>query len=315
MFDPIQNEPDPCDGRLTEPNGDDPQQTDGRYTPALPVGTNLPALPHRNYLSIVNGSPYNFKLTSTNTNQMTEWEWHDIPAGEFPPVRIITLTSDDISQGESRQNMFEYRATSYAVDDKGEAYYEIEGTGKTFVVLIRTDYDNDGDHFLAKINYRGLSTNDAAEGSVYPIYTSGGGHGIEWVLTGSEDYGYWSSYNPPEAWMHSILDVIGDRKLKHVCMPGSHDAGIYKIGSTAGGGQYPRPRYRGSSVTDAWLTNWNPLSECWKLPDSGPHNPRPDATRISILRHPPRAWRRRKVPDGALLNRQPQGRVQRRVSG
>ncbi|KAK4141141.1 pectate lyase superfamily protein-domain-containing protein [Dichotomopilus funicola] len=162
VFDPIQNEPDACEGRLTEPNGDDPQQTDGSYPPALPVGTNPPALPNKNYLSIVNGSPYNFKLTSTHTNQMTGFEWHDIPAGE------------------SRQNMFEYRATSYAVDDKGEAYYEIEGTGKTFVVLIRTDYDNDGDHFLAKLDYRGLSTDDAAEGTIYSIYTSGGGHDIEW---------------------------------------------------------------------------------------------------------------------------------------
>lgn len=29
--------------------------------------------------------------------------------------------------------------------------------------------------------------------------------------------------------MHSVLGVIGDRKLKHVRMPGSHDAGMYQV--------------------------------------------------------------------------------------
>jgi hypothetical protein len=81
VFDPIQNEPDRCRDRLTEPGSDDPQQ-DGHYPPALPVGTNLPALPTKNYLTIVNGTPYRFRLTSTHTNQMKDWEWHDIPAGE-----------------------------------------------------------------------------------------------------------------------------------------------------------------------------------------------------------------------------------------
>ncbi|KAK4203357.1 pectate lyase superfamily protein-domain-containing protein [Triangularia verruculosa] len=53
-------------------------------------------------------------------------------------------------------------------------------------------------------------------------------------LANPTGYGYWSSANPPVAWMHAILDIIGDRKLKYVCMPGSHDAGISKIdGNTA----------------------------------------------------------------------------------
>lgn len=52
---------------------------------------------------------------------------------------------------------------------------------------------------------------------------------INWVLSGSEKEGYWSSHSPPIAWMSSILPIIGDRKLKHVCMPGSHDAGMSKL--------------------------------------------------------------------------------------
>lgn len=62
VFDPIQNEPDPCDNVPTKPVGNGPQQTDAEYPPALPVGTNLPGLPYRNYLTIVNRSLYKFKI-------------------------------------------------------------------------------------------------------------------------------------------------------------------------------------------------------------------------------------------------------------
>ena len=54
---------------------------------------------------------------------------------------------------------------------------------------------------------------------------------MQWVLTGSELYGYWSSANPPVAWMHSILDIIGDRQLTYVTMPGTHDSGMSTIGA------------------------------------------------------------------------------------
>jgi hypothetical protein len=49
------------------------------------------------------------------------------------------------------------------------------------------------------------------------------------VLTGDEELGYWSSADPPTAWMSAILDVIRDRQLRYICMPGSHDAGMSVI--------------------------------------------------------------------------------------
>lgn len=34
---------------------------------------------------------------------------------------------------------------------------------------------------------------------------------VNFVLTGDEELGYWTSTDPPIAWMSAILSVIGDR--------------------------------------------------------------------------------------------------------
>jgi hypothetical protein len=125
------------------------------------------------------------------------------------------------------------------VDDKGEVYYRVKGTDKTFSILFRTNYDNKGpfkNPYLSYLNYSNLATKDAQNGLIFeiPFDENGLAAGDSWTLTGNENYGYWSSYSPPVAWMTSIMDIIGGRKLKHVCMPGSHDAGMSKTnGCTA----------------------------------------------------------------------------------
>ena len=53
---------------------------------------------------------------------------------------------------------------------------------------------------------------------------------VQWALVGNELYRYYTTTaDAPVAGMQATLDIIGDRKLKHVCMPGSHDAGMSKI--------------------------------------------------------------------------------------
>lgn len=57
------------------------------------------------------------------------------------------------------------------------------------------------------------------------------------IITGSQEYGFTSSLQlQPINWMHAIKDVIGDRTLSYVVMPGSHDAGMDRIGSYKYGG-------------------------------------------------------------------------------
>lgn len=46
-------------------------------------------------------------------------------------------------------------------------------------------------------------------------------------------YGYISSINfDPANWMHQLHDVIKDRQVRHLVMPGFHDAGMGRISST-----------------------------------------------------------------------------------
>jgi hypothetical protein len=124
---------------------------------------------------------------------------------------------------------FEQGAGINKNDDAAEAYYRLKGPDKTWQVASRWQNENDIAH--ATIVYDGIATKDVAKGTKHDLGwpfmpNTFGGEAMQWVLTGNESYGYWSSANPPVAWMHSILDVIGPRKLKYICMPGSHDAGM-----------------------------------------------------------------------------------------
>jgi hypothetical protein len=112
------------------------------------------------------------------------------------------------------------------VDDKGEVYYYLDGTDKTFQLQARTNLDNPPNIYRVEYVFDGIGTQDVALGTTIEMQERGGQRAVNFVLTGSEKVGYWSSVNPPTAWMASIYHVIADRKLKYICMPGSHDAGM-----------------------------------------------------------------------------------------
>ncbi|EER45681.1 LysM domain-containing protein [Histoplasma capsulatum H143] len=165
------------------------------------------------YFTLVNGSPYNWILTSSHSYQMDQWKWHNVPAGE------------------SVQCEWQFAQSFNRYDDKGEAYYKIEGTDKTFQIMARYQ-DDPNNNFHLRVLYDGLETKDVPKGTSLDFPSRGGlgdMRAMNWVLAGSEEQGYWSSHKPPIAWMSSILTIIGERKLKHVCMPGSHDAGMSKL--------------------------------------------------------------------------------------
>lgn len=178
------------------------------------------------YFTIVNGCPYDFVFTGGNDWQLVnDWskDFITIPAGE---------------SAQSLVQMVDMDANDKKSDTAGEAYYRIDTTSKTWHVTV--DWIDDKEMIRNRIAYDGLATNDVTQGSIidldWPSLSYDRGLTNQWVLTGSEEYGYWSSTSPPLTWMKSILGVIGDRKLKHVCMPGSHDAGMSKIDGHTGSG-------------------------------------------------------------------------------
>ncbi|XWW97896.1 hypothetical protein V2A60_005892 [Cordyceps javanica] len=151
------------------------------------------------YLTIVNGCPDEFEFRGGNDWQMDpryKKEFFAVPAGES--VQFLTQM-ETLSAADKRS------------DTAGEAYYRIGKTDKKASLKAKgTDVGTEADLGWPSLSYdRGLTN--------------------YFVLTGSEELGYYSSVNPPVSWMQELLPILGDRKLKHICMPGSHDSGMSEL--------------------------------------------------------------------------------------
>jgi len=160
----------------------------------------------KQYVTIVNLTPHNFKLTSTHKHRMDAWDWDDIP------------------QGKARQNVAEYtKAPGSHVDDNGEAYYAIENTDKKFFVRVTTHIpDTYPMRIVFDLSEMGKGQREyKCPGPEVPVTL---------VITGSDSFGFITSLSfGPGNWMSSIKDHIKHRRLSHVVMPGTHDAGMSAI--------------------------------------------------------------------------------------
>ncbi|KXH67233.1 hypothetical protein CSAL01_13204 [Colletotrichum salicis] len=145
----------------------------------------------RQYITIVNLTPHNFKLTSAQSYQIDEFDW-----GHIPP-------------GKARQNVAHYTEDVKAnpVDDNGEAYYEIEGTNKKFVVRATTHIP---DTYPKRVVFdlsgmgKGQREYKVPEQEV-PVTL---------VITSSDSFGFITSLSHgPGNWMRGIKDQIKHRKL------------------------------------------------------------------------------------------------------
>ena len=121
-------------------------------------------------------------------------------------------------------------------DDAGEAYYKLEGTNKTFEIRVRMRSDEDFYKTRTIIDLKGMGLGERDYGNPAPETP------VTLVITGSEAYGYISSldFGPKEKynWMRQMYDVIKDRELRHVVVPGSHDAGMSRISGAESGWNY-----------------------------------------------------------------------------
>lgn len=161
----------------------------------------------RQYVTIVNLTPHHFKLTSTHSYQMDEFDWGDIPSGR------------------ARQNIAHYTENSGSnpKDDNGEAYYTIEGTSHKFTIRVTTHIP---DTYPRRV--------------VFDLSAMGAGQReykvpeqevpVTLFITGSASYGFITSLrHGPGNWMNAMRNELEQRKLLDVVMPGSHDAGMSKL--------------------------------------------------------------------------------------
>ncbi|KAK5653252.1 hypothetical protein OQA88_9151 [Cercophora sp. LCS_1] len=174
------------------------------------------------YITIVNLTPYRFRFISYFKTRMKEFEF-----GTVPP-------------GKALQNKVEFGDSS-----NGEANFEIEGTKKTFSVRSLI-HNKDLHPFRTVFDLTGMGLGQREYAN--PRETSS----ITLVISGSEPFGYFSSLNLQQGnWMRSIYPVIRQRALRHVVMPGSHDAGMSTISSVwAGGAIAANTQNQGLNVHD-----------------------------------------------------------------
>ncbi|KAJ6440715.1 phospholipase C-like protein [Purpureocillium lavendulum] len=161
----------------------------------------------KQYITIVNLTPHRFKLDSTHSYQMDEFNFGDVP------------------QGHARQNIAHYteRKGANAKDDNGEAYYSIVGTNKKFVIRATTHIpDSHERRTIIDLTGMGMGQREYLD----PAQESP----VTLVITGSNDYGFITSIRYGAGnWMKSIYDVIKDRAIQHIVMPGTHDSGMSTI--------------------------------------------------------------------------------------
>lgn len=114
----------------------------------------------------------------------------------------------------------EFGTVGQTKDDAGEAYYDIAGTSNKFTVLARKPSD-----YKLTISLDNLSTKQSPQGSKVDL---GFRHdaAVNWIMSTDEAGNWWSNSGTYTDWMQQSMGSLANRTLKHICMPGSHDAGM-----------------------------------------------------------------------------------------
>ncbi|KAJ8117833.1 hypothetical protein OPT61_g1057 [Boeremia exigua] len=153
-------------------------------------------------LTLVNGSPFEWKLSSESSYQMDAWKWPNVAAGEAAKVYV------------------EFGTRWFGKDDAGEAYYDIAGTSEKFSVLGKKSKD-----YELTISLTDMATEQSPKGSKVEL---GFRHdaAVNWIMSTDEAGKWWSNSGTYVDWMQQSMGSLANRTLNHICMPGSHDAGM-----------------------------------------------------------------------------------------
>ena len=182
----------------------------------------------KQYITVVNLTPHRFKLMHTHSYQ-------------------VDLDYDDIPCGKSRQNTAHYtqKVGANPVDTNGEAYYSIDGTDKGFAIRATT-------HIPDQYPRRTVIDLTGMGGGQREYLDPDTEAAVTLVITGSNDYGFITSIrHGPGNWMKGLYDVIKNREIQHVVIPGTHDSGMSRIsGAILSLGDSANTETQGISVYD-----------------------------------------------------------------
>jgi hypothetical protein len=166
------------------------------------------------FVTLINASPYDWKLIYSHSYQM-EWQ----------PAKLIPA-------GTSHEQYLEYWYNhGDNGDDAAEATYELVGSHvpSSFQLQAR---QSRGKHL--RIEYLdGLSSLNNPKDSIIDLGFEHDG-GVSFILSGDGVEPYLST-NPPTAWMQATVSKIGSKTLREVVMPASHNSGMSDITGWYGG--------------------------------------------------------------------------------
>lgn len=154
-------------------------------------------------ITLVNATQYDWSNTYQHSYQMNSWGFPStIPAGSSTTVYV-----------EWDQNIFHTTK-----DDTGEVTYTLNGTDLNFQVQARVS-----NGFNLQIVFTNLATLGNSQGSTIDLGWNHNGC-VNFILSGEK--GNFTSSNLPTSWMQSNLNILGNRSLRQLCIPGSHDSGM-----------------------------------------------------------------------------------------
>jgi hypothetical protein len=154
-------------------------------------------------ITLVNGTKYNWIKTNQHSYQMNSWNFPDV-IGSGKTATLYVEWDEHIGHKKS--------------DDGGEVKYTLQNCDQSFEVQARA-----GNGFNLQVYLSNISTDGNPQGSVIRLGWIHDGC-VAFVLSGEQ--GNFTSTNLRTAWMQNNLGVLGDKTLRRLCMPGSHDAGM-----------------------------------------------------------------------------------------
>ena len=162
------------------------------------------------FITLVNGTPYDWQRSHRHSYQMASWD-------DSFPAAVKAGTSARVYV-EFSQGIF-----SNSSDDGGEVAYRLDGTPHGFEIQARSS----GGFFL-QAAFTQIAPLGHPQGSTVRLGWEHNGS-VHFVLSGTT--GAFTATHPPTAWMQANFGTLGTRKLRHLCMPGSHDAGMSTLTS------------------------------------------------------------------------------------
>lgn len=158
-----------------------------------------------------NATPYRWRRGYIHSYQMQNWHKKKWPE-YIEPGQVLSF--------------YAMQSASWSPENTAaEAAYHIEGTERPMSFMVEYRRGKDRRPWIRFLE--DLEAANNPKGSEIDLGIRAIPNGVGFILAGKE--GDFVTNNGPAAWMHSMLDDIGDLPLRQIIMGRSHHAGMYKM--------------------------------------------------------------------------------------